>query len=407
MRALHLTFSAHGGAGIAAARTVRALREYGIDADFWTSDGSSLGPALRSGRWTLGRVLLDRFPLGFYRRKNFFSTWSNNWQPSRLATRVNRAKPDIVHLHWVGGGFMALRDILNFQAPVVWTLHDTWALTGGCHYPNDCRNYIAECGRCPQLGSRAQRDLSWYNLRRKLELLDYVAAFVAPSEWLAKLAIQSRAITSKHIHVVPNGLDGTRFSLGDQAESRRALGLPEDALVMLAGASDLAERRKGGHLLPEAMRRIVAESPRRCVLVLFGANGDVNREWSCTVRWLGTLRQEQVVQVYRAADVLLVPSLQDNSPNIAVEAQACGCPVVGFDSGGLREIIEPMQTGWLAPRATADGLADAVQAWLSTVNERTELTAKIRQRFERKFAFPIHAQRLTSVYTQVLRDRVN
>lgn len=404
MKAIHLALSAHGGAGIAAGRSVRALREQGIDAEFWTADGSELGPAVRKPRWTWWRARLDRLPLRFYRRKQLFTAWSNNWQPSGLAARINRTKPDVVNLHWIGGGFLSLRELSRFGAPVVWTLHDAWALTGGCHYPDRCRGYTAKCGKCPQLGSESPHDLSWLNLRAKRTKLGKVAAFVTPSAWLADLAAASGAVAPGRLHVIPYGLDGMTFSPMAMDKSRRIWGLPADAVLLLAGAQDLSERRKGCHLLRDVIARVVAAVPGRYVLVLFGANNELtNCDWPCEVRWLGTLRGEgEITRICSAADVLLIPSLQDNFPNLALEAQACGCPVVGFDSGGLREIIEPTRTGWLAQEATASGLADAVQTWLTTAPSRAEVSARARARFEREFSLAVHGRRMAALYALLL-----
>ncbi len=400
MKVIHLALSAGGGAGIAASRSVRALRERGVKAELWTADGGELGPALRSRHGTLLRVLLDGAPGRFYRRKTMFSAWSNNWQPSRLALKVNVAKPDIVNLHWVGSGFMSLRELPRFCAPIVWTMHDAWPLTGGCHYPDRCQEYTATCGKCPQLGSRARRDLSWLNLRAKRELLDHIAAFVTPSAWLASLAATSGAVAPSRLHVIPYGLDGKVFSRGDRVGLRAAFSLADDTLVFVAGAQHLAEPRKGCHLLRETMRRVTSRVSRHCVLMLIGAGGDSSEgDWPCDVRWLGTLRNEaDIVGVLSAADVLLLPSLQDNFPNMALEAQACGCPVVGFDTGGLREIIDPMLTGMLAHEISSEGLANAVVAWLASEPNRQEVASRARTRFEREFSFQLHGRRMVELY---------
>ena len=407
MKVIHLSISSGGGAGIAAGRSVHALRELGIDAEFWTANGSKLGPAVRRPERTLLRGRLDRFPLRFYRGRQLFSEWSNNWQPSALAAQVNQAEPDIVNLHWVGNGFLSLRELSGFRAPIVWTLHDAWAFTGGCHYPAGCRGYTSRCGRCPQLGSESIRDLSWLNLRAKRASLRDVAAFVTPSAWLAGLAAESGAVASDRLHVIPNGLDGMTFVPMDRDKARRELGLPADAVLLLAGAHDLNERRKGWHLLRGAIERVVEAIPGHYVLVVFGAHSELSSGgWPCEVRSLGTLREEgEIARICSAADVLLMPSLQDNLPNLALEAQACGCPVVGFDSGGLREIVEHGSTGMLAQETTASGLADAARAWLAMAPNRSEVSVRARARFEREFSFSVHGRRIAALYDLLLNER--
>lgn len=400
MKVIHLSMSAGGGAGIAASRTVRSLRGAGIDAELWTVEGGELGPALRRRRWMLLRVLFDSWPTRRYHDRALFSAWSNNQVPSRLAARVNEIEADIVHLHWVGSGFLSLGELAKFAMPVVWTLHDMWAFTGGCHYSAGCDRFRGGCGRCPQLGSADDRDLSHRNWRRKRGALVRVAAFVTPSQWLGTRLIESGAAEAERVHVIANGLDLTLFDGVDREVARAKLGLSGDKLVFVAGAQDLAEPRKGTSLLPEVMARIASRTKKRCVLLLFGANSlGASAGEVCEVRSLGTVREgRDVAEICSAADGLLLPSLQDNLPNLAVEAQACGCPVIGFDSGGLSEIIEDGRTGKLAAAMNADALGDAVLAWLSSAPDPHEVRARCRERALRAFSLSSHAARMKALY---------
>lgn len=296
---------------------------------------------------------------------------------------------------------MHLAEIARIEAPVVWTLHDAWAFTGGCHYPDACRRFVTGCGQCPQLGSGRRHDLSWINLRGKRRRLVGVAAVVSPSEWLASLARSSGSVPADRLQVIPNGLDGDVYIPMNRAQARRELGLAADAVVLVAGAHDLREARKGVHLLREGMAILARERPAKYCLVLFGANGGQSRtdDWPCATRWLGTVDQDaQLARILSAADACVIPSLQDNLPNIAVEALACGCPVVGFAAGGLEEIVEPMQTGCLASELSAASLARALGAWLEGTSA-THARLVARSSFERKFNLTGHGQRLESLYS--------
>jgi len=338
-----------------------------------------------------------------YPRRQVFSAWSNNWQPSSLSSQINAQKPDVVNLHWIAGGFFSLRELSHFEAPVVWTLHDPWILTGGCHYPDQCRRFTGECGRCPQLGSERSHDLSWFNLRSKRRSLNSVDAFVTPSSWLAELSRSSGSLDVAKLHTIPYGLDGTVYRMGSIQASRRALDLPTEAVVIVAGAQHLGEKRKGCHFLGEAVGQIMREVRRPLIMLLFGSSdGSSLDRWDCEVRRMGTLTDEaQVAQLYNAADLLLLPSLQDNLPNVALEAQACGCPVVGFDTGGLREIIESGVTGAVTEDVSAAGLAVAALDWLRAHPERTRVAQDCRDRFERLFTYPLHARRMRQLYEHV------
>jgi glycosyltransferase involved in cell wall biosynthesis len=404
VKVIHLAMSAGGGAGIAAGRGVEALRELGVAAEFWTAEGNRFGRPLRSHRWTTARILMDSIPLRFYQKRRLFSAWSNNWQSSRLADQINREKPDIVHVHWIGSGFLALDELSRFEMPLVWTLHDLWAFTGGCHYPDKCVGYVSGCGACPQLASTKKHDLSRRNFQAKRMHLHSVAAFITPSTWLAELVKTSGGNCADRLHVIPNGFDGKVFFPRDREMARRSLELPTDALILVAGAQDLREPRKGLHFFREAMVGIAAAMHQRCVVILFGARGnDSAHYWPCETRWLGTLAAgEETALVYCAADALLMSSVQDNLPSMPIEALGCGCPTIAFNVGGMREIIESGQTGMLADDVDSAGLSAAVIAWFKQMPERSEVLANCSARFEKLFASRLHAERLNAVYEQVL-----
>ncbi len=400
IRVLHLTADANGGAGVAAARTVAALRQAGMDAELRT--GEMMG---RSGKW-LSR--LDSLPHRLFWRKNFFTAWSNAWLGGCVADEINSSAPDLVHLHWVGGGFMAPGEFSRIKAPLVWSMHDLWALTGGCHYPADCERYKGECGDCPQLGLPAMYDLSGYNHRRKKAGLKHVRRLVAPSEWIGGLARCSGLIEAGRVTVIPNTLDMEVFTDARRVAARRRMGFSQKELLISVGSLDLSEVRKGNRLLPSVLSAWrAADRDSRARLLVFGAKTipaiDVP---GLEVVPTGLLaRPEQMADVLSAADVFLLPSLQDNLPNVAIEAQACGCPVVGFDSGGLREIIEHGSTGWLAAEKTARCLGEALAAYTrERLPERDVTGAKCRARALALYGHEKHAEDLIRLYRELIHS---
>ena len=408
MKVVHLALSGAGGAGIAARRSVAALSASGIDARLWVGDGRpgcSERALIRPGLYRF-RARLDRLALRIYRRRRLFSAWSNNWLPSPLPSALRHARPDVLHCHWIGGGFVPLRELSKVDCPVVWSQHDAWAFTGGCHYPSECLRFKDECGKCPQLGSRRVHDLSWWNRRARRQLTEWVTAWVFPSVWLAELSVATRIVPKERTYVLPNGIDEPEFALGDRASARQKLGIPDTALVMAGGAADLGEPRKGFALLPEAVARIAKMTGRECRVVVFGrSNRAFLERLSVPVIDMGPLRPTEVATVFHAADLTLLPSLQDNLPNVAIESLACGCPVVGFNSGGFSEIIEQGQTGAIAKDSTAGGLAEAVVQWLATAPERQELAVRCRLCFDGRFAAEPHANGLRRIYENVLEVR--
>jgi glycosyltransferase involved in cell wall biosynthesis len=405
MKVLHVTKTRAGGAGVAAERTVAALRAVRTDAELWT-EGSAPGLGPASG--TLRRWLLDRWdsvPTRRYRRRRF-SSWSNNWRQTHLAAAINAAAPDIVHLHWIAQGLMSLSELGALRAPIVWTMHDTWPFTGGCHYPNDCVRYEIGCGTCPQLASQDSFDLSAANHKAK-QAVSAVTTWIAPSEWLAGCARRSVLIAASPLRVIPNAIEFDRWKPVPMSEARRAVGLPDDALVLVAGAMDLREPRKGGAFLIPAVDRITTSARRPVVLLLFGGGRMTNRgSGGFEVRQLGPVGDERkLAQLYSAADAMLMPSLQDNLSCVVMEAQACGCPVVGFDAGGTRELILRNRTGLLTLDKTAEGLARAVVEWQQLAVPRGDVLATWREHAASRYAPSIHAAALLREYEAVLASR--
>jgi glycosyltransferase involved in cell wall biosynthesis len=400
MHVVHIGSSARGGAGIAAIRSVLALQSAEVKAEFWSVEDNH---RLRfSPRW---RARLDYAPLRLYPEKKLFTAWSNGWLASGMAREINRAKPDLVHLHWVGHGSMSLDEIERIEAPVVWTLHDAWAFTGGCHYPGNCQKYATACGACPQRGSRKQNDLSRRNWEKRIRIMSRVKKFIAPSEWLRAMSVRSGLVVDDAISIVRNTLDMAVFSPGRRLAARTSLGIPCDEFVFVVGSMELNEKRKGNHLLRDIFESWRSfDTSTRARLLVFGENGEsLIPKRGIDVVYTGSLRDPaRVADALAAADVLVMPSLQDNLPNIAVEAQACGCPVAGFDAGGLREIIKPGSTGWLAAETTGASLGHVLADFTLGGGDRHELTLRCRNQALALFSERDHAESLMKIYGEIL-----
>jgi glycosyltransferase involved in cell wall biosynthesis len=402
-----------GGAGRAAYRLLQGLREQGVSAqmealDPVTGDPAVHGPKTRLGRFTsLMRASVDRLPLGLVIRgpRPMFSP---AWLPERLAHRVRRRAPQAVHLHWLPGGMLRIESLAGLGRPLIWTLHDMWAFTGGCHYDDGCGRYVEACGRCPVLGSARQQDLSSWVLRRKIRAWRGVPiTLVAPSRWLAERASASSLFRDRPVQVIPNGLDLELFQPVDPGLARRLLRLPPDRSYLLFGALDPeGERRKGFGLLQAALQRLAEAGWReRLDLLVVGAAApavplDLG---GLRARYLGLLRDElSMALALAAADAVVVPSTQENLPNMAVEAFACGRPCVGFAVGGLPEIVEDGVNGRLARTLEPAELAQAIAWVLGDETRRLALGRQARRKAEE--AFDLH--RMARCYADLYREQI-
>lgn len=272
---------------------------------------------------------------------------------------------DVVHLQWVAGMLDPALSVEFLKGrPVVWTLHDMNPFTGGCHYADGCREFERHCGKCPQLGSQEAEDLSrkTWKLRmgayRQLHL-----HVVTPSRWLAEMARKSSLLSRFPIHVIPNGHPMDVYTPMNKEAIRAALGLAPENLVLLFSSQDLTNRRKGGIFLLEMLRKL-ATGPlkNRVTVLLLGSNpAQAFLESGVQMKAVGHIDDTtSMAALYNAADAVLVPSLEDNLPNVVCEAQGCGTPVVAFASGGIPEMVLHKKTGFLAATGNADALLEGV-----------------------------------------------
>jgi len=401
------TYQKNGGAARAAYRAFCGVRRHHPGARYLTlfkedRDPAVIGLAHNSAKGLLAQRLirLDQAPLKRYpgRPQTFFSPahWANP-----LRTPLNRFRANLVHLHWVGHSMLRVEELARLRCPVVWTLHDTWAFTGGCHYTGSCEGFRKQCGHCPQLASLVENDLSRDLMHRKSKAFEKLnMTIVTPSRWLAEVARQSSLFNGRRIEVIPNGLDTDTFKPIDHDVARRYLNLPPNEPVLLFGAHWLPDPRKGGDLLCEALSHL--DIP--CTLLTFG-EGQLPTEsiHRVTVRPLGSLTDDMsLAMAYSAADVFVCPSREDNLPNTVAEALACGTPCIAFDVNGLPDMIEHQKNGWLVRPFDPADLAKGIR-WLVQHPQKDELRRAARETAVSEYSMAVMEERYAALYADLLK----
>jgi glycosyltransferase involved in cell wall biosynthesis len=369
MKALLASYSdTGGGAARAAVRTLEGICTILPDTRMIVSEqlGSERRNIIPAQPWSRNRFVtgalrkINRLPL--LRHGPIAGMWSADFLASGVAARIASEHPDVVNLHWVQHACILPKELTHINCPIVWTLHDLAPLTGGCHYPGNCTGWRSGCGNCPMLQRRGPKDASCRGIAEKDTIYPTLnLTFVAPSRWMADLARTSPLTAGHTIEHIPNGLNQELFRPTAKIEARQLLGLPTEGRIILFGADRaMRDRRKGFHLLKAALPRLTDSTGVR--LVVFGANRIDNADdFPFPIHALGVLKDDaKLALAYSAADLLVVPSLEDNLPNTIVEALSCGCPCVGFDVGGIPEMIEEGQTGALATAGDPHALAMAV-----------------------------------------------
>ncbi len=405
-----------GGAARCAYRLHRGLRALGHDSRMlvkrrWSSDASvdifERGQGWRHKaerrfrRWRIRRANAR------YRKTR--PAWPERFSDDRSwywAGPVRELETsDIINLHWVAG-FVDYRNFFDNAAecvPLVWTLHDMNAFTGGCHYDDGCGRYREYCGACPQLGSEDDRDLSREVWGRKRECFEGLAPerlhFVTPSRWLAE-SIRSSSLLGERfeISVIPYGVDTDCFAPRDKTTARASLGIPAHAKVVLFVAQAVEVRRKGFSLLMDALSDLELAD---LFLVSLGG-GKLTVPTSVPHVHLGhTSEDRQLSLIYSAADLLVIPSLEDNLPATMIEALACGTPVVGFAVGGIPDAVRPGVTGALAAPEDVRALREAVRQLLVEPARLQELAASCRRIAVEEYGLELQARRYEALYERL------
>lgn len=414
------TFERKGGAAIAAKRLNTGLTREGVQSSMLVAEKETENPDVKLYKgdtfgWLRRRVLWRQ--LGIYAARYWLTrpTGYGAFSGSRNARTTDLfesiSKVDVINLHWIAG-FVDLpsffRKAKAHHKPVVWTLHDMNAFTGGCHYSYDCLNYQARCGFCPQLGSNFENDLSRNNWIVKELIMSSLSTnnlhLVTPSNWLAKAAGRNTLLNRFPITVIPHGLDTTVFNKISKVVARQKLGLPVSRPILLFAAYYLFNRLKGFSYLLEAFNQLNHHS--RPILVTVGKSKgktDIPNHIH-----LGSLqREKEMAYAYSAADIFVIPSLSDNLPYTVLEAMACGTPVVGFKVGGIPDMVREDETGMLVAVGDTRALREALFTLLDNHSRLQTMSANCRIVAESDYAMEIQARRYIALYEQVLAANEN
>jgi len=415
MKILHLSASdLSGGAARAAYRLHQGLRVSGVDSWMLVQKKLSNNKYIIGRRSIFYRTLfyaknkLDKSPLFFYRKKQNYP-WSISRTPNYfIFKKIRRLNPDIIHLHWINNGFISVEDLKKindkFKKPIIWTLHDSWAFTGGCHIPFNCKKYQSQCGYCPQLGSKNNNDLSRSIFERKKKVYNKINfTIVTPSNWLKNCVTNSNLLTNKKIEVIPNPINTTLFKPFDKIKAREKLSIPKNKKIILFGAmAAVKDKNKGFHLLLPAIKNL--SNKKNVELIVFGVNKSQGLpSFGIKTRYLERINNDKILTlVYSSADVTVVPSLQENLPQTAIESLSCGTPVVSFKVGGLVDIINHKKNGYLAEPYCVGDLAEGV-SWITNQSESglNKLSKQARQSVLNKFSSENIIKRYHYLYSQV------
>ncbi len=407
------TSDTNGGAARAAYRLHHGLQNIGVASQMLVQTKYSSDPTVLSAKTNLAaslasaRVTVDALPLKRYAPgKRLFSP---QWLPDRVKAKSAALAVDLYNLHWTQSGFVQIETLAQLQRPLVWSLHDMWAFTGGCHYTGDCLGYQERCGACPQLQSQHQQDLSRWVWQRKQNAWKALnLTVVALSGWMADCAKASTLLQDHRIEQIPNGLDTALYRPIDSASARQILRLPTDKRLVLFGACHAtSDKRKGFQLLQMALQQLSQTSwSDQLELVVLGADRpEQPLDFGFKVHYLGMI-QDEVTQalVYSAADVFVLPSTQENLSNMILEAMACGTPCVAFNLGGMPDMIEHQKTGYLTQPYQIQDLAQGIVWVMENESRQQNLSDAARSKVVQEFNLELQARRYAVLYAEMIEQ---
>ena len=314
---------------------------------------------------------------------------------------LNNANADLIHLHWINGGLISIKQLGKLSKPVLWTMSDMWPFLGTEHYvleSNEERflnGYKKENRNSRDLGLDLDR-IVWSMKSKNFQNLN----LVAPSNWLALQAKRSLLFREKEIHVIAPPIDVNLFKPLDSYQSRGYYGLNQnDFTIGFLGGVDI---RKGWNFVSELIKYSDQDSSWR--FIIGGIGGSKFPEFNGKVIKVGAIRNEnELVRFYSALDVLLVPSIQEAFGLVAQEAQSCGIPVIVFDDTGCAEIVAHNETGFALKKRSANEIFLILRHLQSlSLNDKSTFKRNSRERAKNLWSFQNIARKYENIYQDIL-----
>lgn len=379
-----------GGAAIAAGRLKTALERNGV----------SVSPCFRKGKEGFYVERAAIWAANGFSKKNLFAVDIANCGED-ITGLPEFKEADIIHLHWINQGFISingLKKIIASGKPVVWTMHDMWPCTGICHHSRECDNYYDGCHDCRYLRFPCKTDMSSVIYRRKEAA--YKAAnitFVTCSKWLKGRAGHSGLLAGHNLMDIPNPIDTDFYKPTGQTDRK-------EELRILFGAAKITDKRKGIDYFIEACNLLKKKySGLNLKVVCYGQNSEVlSSLLPYPVESLGYISADTAIRdLYDSVDLFVTPSLEENLPNTIMEAMACGVPCVGFNVGGIPEMIGHKETGYVAEYKSAEDFADGI-AWTLDGSRYEQLSKASRKKVIDNYSQDKVAGQYISLYKSLL-----
>ncbi len=423
IKVLTLSSKDSGGAGGAARRIHEAILKAGADAVMIVLDKATNSdrvaelevPIPNLDRNQPSAQLFHAFNIIQSKLSNYpdksnlemFTSTESIVDYNELAPYIQQA--DIINVHWIDGFFDYYNAPEAFKGKhIAWTLHDMYQFTGGCHYALDCTNYIIGCNSCPQLvKDNSQTQLSQTSFNTKAQAYNNLDIHViTPSTWLGNCAKKSKLMCNMPLSVIHNPFDPDKIKPINQLKARNRFNIPTDKKIILFGADTVLRPVKNLKALITALSELCDDktiNKDEFQLIVFGQGKFNTDNIPFDIVQMGLIKSsEDITYLYSSADFLVLPSITDNFPNIMCESLACGTPVVGFNIGGLPDLIENNKTGYLAEAFDSSQFKKGIIWGLTTAYNNQEIRNNCRMKFENEVSEDIIAKKTLDLFNKIV-----
>jgi glycosyltransferase involved in cell wall biosynthesis len=394
----HVTFSSRGGAGSVAKQLHEGQLNEGLPSRLLTLTDSNIQSLVAKNPMLVGEALFDFFCVRKTTESQLFSLYRNG-NNRRILESVQKSDV-IAHLHWTPGvlSLETIGRLARSGRGCVWTLHDMWPFTGGCHHAGDCRGFITGCENCPQVRKAFNTKVTQaFREKSRIFGVDSSAILVSPSKWLAKQAAESQMLKDSKIYTIPNPVDCGLFSPGDKRSARDVFEISNDTFVIGCSAANLKDPMKNIKAIIDGVAILQSQFPSKEIQILAVGDGRLESR-NVKVQTTGLIRTpDRMVEAYRAMDVFVSMSLSENLPMTLVEAAAVGVPVVCLNIGGMPEIVIDGDSGRVLD--STDDLLNVLTELLSSVSERQRMARNARTLALSQFDLPKVLKKYAEVYS--------
>jgi len=404
VKVTHLSFSKAGGAGSVALNLSEALRAIGVDSVVDHSMDCDLRKAPLALPLHTVAAGLDEY---LVKSQNFSNPVS--FLREGLSNKLGQSAKDsdVLNLHWTPGQVSVENagKLLDSGKAIVWTLHDMWPFTAGCHYAGDCEKFKNGCESCPAVKPLFQ-SLATKNFAIKKSIFDRQRenlVFVAPSKWIANLARSSALLKNQRVEIVPNPLAQTqaeKTSGPSSARWREKLGVAQDSFLIVFSAANLADKRKNLLEVIESLSELSqARQDLNLVLVLIGS-GVVAESKGLTIKNLGFLNREELNTALANCDALVNFSKDENLSMAGIEALAVEVPLLVLNSGGNPELVKDGETGFLV--SDKQQLKNRIEQLAANPALAKQMGQAAQRDFSSRFEASVVANQYLGLYNSLL-----